>query len=115
MNRFQLDNGTTVDSSRDIHYSTRYDDREFVRGGNNKEKLDWLSTKLEGEISLSSTSIIKLERLRDRYQSDGLAAQAENDIGFYMRYVHAYERINIILENYYRPLHPVGKGGKLNV
>lgn len=108
-------NGTTCDSSRDIHYSTRYDDREFIRCPTEQGKLDWLTKKIEGEITLCSDNIEKLERLRDRYQSDGIAAQADNNMAYYMRYVRGYDRINIILDSYYNCHRPVSMEGKQNV
>lgn len=113
MKQFQKNNGTTVDSNKDINYSTRYDDRELVKSGTEEEKLDWLAAKISGEIMLSSDNIFKLERLRERYWSDGLEALSDGAMGYYMRYVAGYERIKILSEAFYLPFHPVNNKGEL--
>lgn len=116
MHRFlATKNGTTCDANKDIYYSTRYDDRELIKGYCDQSKLDWLSKKIDGEITLCSHNIPKLERLQERYESDGVAAQADDNIAYYMRYVKGYDRINIILTSYYNSQRPVSKEGKLNV
>jgi hypothetical protein len=86
-----------VDRKTDINYSTRYDDRE-LQDGTLEERLNDLSEHLNEEIEGSYSNIQKLERLGERYYSDGMAAQADDNMGYYMRYVRAYERIRNLVE-----------------
>lgn len=113
MGKFRSD-GTSVDANKDINLSTRYDDRELIKGTEN-QKLDELSDHLEAEVTLSSNDILKMERLQERYYSDGLSAKADKCIGYWMRYVKAYEHLNILISSFYLPFIPVTSRGKQSV
>jgi hypothetical protein len=99
LSKLRLVGKTTLDSKHMLH-STRYDDRELLNG-DKKDKLDNLATNLSGEIRACSRNVLLLERLALQYHSDGLAAQADRDIGYYMRYAEAYERVQFIVNSYY--------------
>lgn len=87
-----------------MNYSTRYDDRNLIPGKTRNSRLDWLEQKLHNEIMLCSESIMKLERLAERYWVDGLAAASEQNFAYRFRYIQAYEHIQILLENGYKKL-----------
>ena len=110
MQKFQNES-QVEDSKRNLDYSTRYDDREFSTR-NDKDELEWLSDKLNMEILEAKNNIHKMERLQERYHSDGIAAQAENRMGYYMRYTEAYERLKRMIESFYNQHHPVSDEGK---
>jgi hypothetical protein len=91
-----------------LDYSTRYDDKELIPG-TNRQKLDFLSLKIDSEVMDACDDILKLERLNDRYDSDGLEAKKDGDMAYYMRYLRACERINNIINAWYLTL-PMWRG-----
>jgi hypothetical protein len=116
MHRFRNTDGTTkVPSSRNLNYSTRYDDKDLISGKTERRKLDWLTAKLAEEIEQSSNDINKMERLQQRYLEDGLSAQADHALAYQMRYLRAYETLGILIDAFYLPYRPVSDEGKQNV
>lgn len=94
--------GITINHDRDMDYSTRYDDRHLIQTRTRNQRLDWLEEKIANEIMLSSHSIMKMERLRQRYYSDSIAAAEDNNTGYEMRYLDAIEHLRILIEEAYK-------------
>lgn len=103
MNHF-TPSGLKVNHDRDMDYSTRYDDRELTTKKNLTAQLDWLEQKLHNEIMLCSHDVLKLERLEERYWSDGLAAAAHKDFPYRMRYIEAHEHVTLLIHSHYKEL-----------
>ena len=105
MERFRCrSKGISVDTQRDINFSTRYDDRKEIQWGDERSKLEFLSDKLTGEINLCSDRLDKLERLEERYHSDALAAKADDNMAYIMRYTRALTRIRNLINAHYKAL-----------
>ena len=98
--------GDNPTPDKDIRYSTRYEDQELIKEGSYELKLDLLSRNLNNEISLCAGNVLKLERLQDRYVEDGVLARAQDEMGYFQRYVFAYERIKVLVEAHYLPYQP---------
>jgi hypothetical protein len=86
--------------------SSRYEDLEFL-GDNRIQVLSQLETNLHAEILLVSESPLKLDRLADRYNADGLLAKTSGNMGAYIKYVLAYERCILIQNCFYAQLEPI--------
>lgn len=95
--------------------STHFVDQDSIACKNEKHRLDVLSNNLDTEIELASASIQKLERLQERYYQDGLQARIADLMGYYIRYVNAYERTSRLIEARYLPFRPVLKNGTQHV
>jgi hypothetical protein len=113
MHRFQISR-TTVDSKKEMHYSSRYDDRELIKGEDEKAKLDWLTRKIQSEIAFCGGDIVKLERLQERYHSDGRQAKADDNMPYYLRYAQSYELLKLRIEALYLKYKPVTDDGRFN-
>lgn len=106
---------TDIDSKRDLHLSTYYEDQLLIEDGTKESRLDELSGNLDIEISLASDNILKLERLQERYLQDSDQSRLANNMGYYIRYWNAYERVTTLIEARYAPFRPVLNNGKQNV
>lgn len=85
-----------------MDYSTRYDDRNLIPNRTHSGKLDWIEEKIANEIMLSSESILKMERLLDRYHSDSQAAALDNNVAYQFRYLEAIDHLNILIHAAYK-------------
>lgn len=102
-----LSSSTFVKADKNLDYSTRYDDQELFPNRPQEVKHDWLRAKIASEITLCSHCLLKLERLIERYKADGVAAEADGQIGYYFCYVEGYERLEALINAGYAKLHSV--------
>jgi hypothetical protein len=108
-------NQNEKDAKRDLGLSTYYDDQLAWKNGNKESRLDALENNLDIEITLSSDNILKMEKLQERYFEDLERASKDDDMGCYIRFKNAYDRVTTLVEARYAPFRPVLDSGKQNV
>lgn len=108
MHRF-IDKWPMYDPKKDINKSTRYDDQTFGIHDNEENHLSRLSLLIVEEINASLGNFIRMERLQEQYVADAAAAQEDNQMGYYMRYLHAYEFLEQHIRSKLLPFRPIPK------